>query len=78
MTSEQAKTLGYRSVTTPYGPEEQELLAAAIRQFQGASIAIVETDRGTEIWRLESELRRLDDETLSASEARRPEHYGRR
>ncbi len=70
--------MGYRSVTTPYGPEEQGFLAAAIRQFEGAAIAVVETDRGTEIWRHESELRKLDEEPISASEARRPEHYGTR
>lgn len=78
MTSaEDARLQGYTSVTRPYGPDETPLLNAALKQFTGATVVLVETARGPEIWRLKSELRSGADDVLSATEAKRREHYGR-
>lgn len=57
LTQEEAVAGGYYPMTDPFKPGEEHLLEAAINQLGSARAVLVPVAKGTEIWRIKSELR---------------------
>ncbi len=53
ITAEEATALGYRSMTSGYGPREDWMLAAVVADLNraGVAFALVGVPRGIEVWR---------------------------